>query len=75
MAEFTDEEENDPVMKENVSKWMELNMNIKRVKKQVSDLLAAQKLLENEIIREYVDTAKNTPSEVWVAYPLTIPPY
>ena len=51
MAEFTDEEENDPVMKENVSKWREVNMNIKRVKKQVSDLLAAQKLLENEIIR------------------------
>ena len=52
MAEFTDEEEEtDPLMKENVSKWLELSVNIKRAKKKVSDLLSAQKLIENEIIR------------------------
>ena len=52
MAELTDEdEENDPVMKENVSKWLDLSVSIKRAKKKVSDLLSAQKLIENEIIR------------------------
>lgn len=52
MAELTDDdEENDPVMKENVSKWLDLSVSIKRAKKKVSDLLSAQKLIENEIIR------------------------